>query len=59
MSERKDNAMNCSAKELAHYEPPRLTSLGSVADLTLTCDKKLGQTDGFTFVGQAITCSSV
>jgi hypothetical protein len=41
------------------YEPPALRVLGSVHELTqLGCDKKLGSTDGFTFVGQAIVCRS-
>lgn len=42
----------------AEYESPRLTRLGDVFELTLGCDKDLGSTDGFTFQGQDIVCSS-
>jgi len=40
------------------YEPPVLHLIGSVAELTLNCDKKFGTSDGFTFQGNAITCAS-
>ena len=40
------------------YEPPELTQLGGLHELTLGCDKTLGSTDGFTFMGQQIVCSS-
>jgi hypothetical protein len=40
------------------YEAPVLTVLGSVADLTLFCDKTWGSSDGFTFQGSAIACAS-
>jgi hypothetical protein len=40
------------------YEPPRLTVIGTVHELTQGCDKKLGDTDGFTFMGQIIVCRS-
>ena len=40
------------------YEPPSLRILGSIHELTLGCDKKLGSSDGNTFSGQAIVCSS-
>jgi hypothetical protein len=40
------------------YEPPALRVMGSVAELTLYCDKKLGGSDGFTFMGQPVTCAS-
>jgi hypothetical protein len=39
------------------YSAPKLTVHGTVAEITLGCDKKLGSSDGFTFSGQAITCS--
>lgn len=39
------------------YEAPKLTVLGSLHALTMQ-DKKLGQSDGFTFMGQAITNNS-
>jgi hypothetical protein len=42
----------------AAYEAPALVDLGAFQELTLFCDKKLGSTDGFTFQGQAIVCSS-
>jgi hypothetical protein len=40
------------------YEAPALRVLGSVAELTQGCDKRLGGSDGFTFMGQAIVCRS-
>jgi hypothetical protein len=40
------------------YEPPTLRLIGSVAELTLNCDKKYGSADGFTFGGISITCTS-
>jgi hypothetical protein len=40
------------------YEAPRLTVIGSIAELTLGTDKKYGDSDGFTFMGQPITFSS-
>jgi hypothetical protein len=40
------------------YEAPSLTVLGTVAELTLWCDKRYGSSDGFTFQGAPITCSS-
>ena len=42
----------------APYESPSLVVLGAVNELTLGCDKTLGSSDGFTFQGQAIVCSS-
>ena len=42
----------------SRYEPPSVTVLGSVHELTQGCDKKLGTTDGFTFSGQAVVCNS-
>jgi hypothetical protein len=40
------------------YEPPALRVIGSVAELTLGCDKKYGSSDGFTFMGDSIVCVS-
>jgi hypothetical protein len=41
------------------YEAPAVRVLGSVAELTQQgCDKRLGGSDGFTFMGQAIVCRS-
>ena len=42
----------------APYEPPRLVELGTLSDVTLGCDKRFGQSDGFTFMGQSIVCTS-
>jgi hypothetical protein len=39
------------------YDPPRLTPLGSVHELTLV-DKNYGPTDGFTFQGSPIANAS-
>ena len=43
---------------IAAYEAPALVDLGAFQELTLGCDKKLGSSDGFTFQGLAIVCSS-
>jgi hypothetical protein len=40
------------------YEAPRLTVLGTVHGLTQVQDKKYGHSDGFTFMGVAITNAS-
>ena len=40
------------------YEAPILVELGAFEELTLGCDKNLGASDGFTFQGQAIVCTS-
>lgn len=40
------------------YEPPRLTIIGTVHELTQGCDKKFGETDGYTFMGAVIVCRS-
>jgi hypothetical protein len=40
------------------YEPPSLRVIGSVAELTLGCDKRYGSSDGFTFSGNSIVCAS-
>jgi hypothetical protein len=40
------------------YEAPRLTVIGSVHELTQGCDKRLGETDGYTFMGNVIVCRS-
>lgn len=40
-----------------HYESPLLIEIGSLQELTQGCNKTLGDTDGYTFQGLAITCS--
>jgi hypothetical protein len=42
----------------ALYEAPALALLGSVHRLTQQIDKKYGETDGYTFMGQGITNAS-
>jgi hypothetical protein len=42
----------------AGYEPPELVEVGTLHELTLFCDKRLGDSDGFTFMGQPIACTS-
>jgi hypothetical protein len=42
----------------AGYEPPALAEVGTLHELTLGCDKTFGETDGFTFQGQAIVCNT-
>ena len=41
----------------AHYEAPELILIGSLTELTLG-DKRLGESDGFTFMGAPITNAS-
>jgi hypothetical protein len=51
--------MDAAAVEPAEvYAPPALRVLGSVHELTQGCDKTIGSTDGFTFMGQGIVCRS-
>jgi hypothetical protein len=50
--------MNPDTTAQVAYEAPALRVLGSVAELTLSCDKRFGGSDGFTFMGTAIVCSS-
>jgi hypothetical protein len=40
------------------YAPPKLIELGTVHELTQTCSKHLGPTDGFTFNGQGLATGS-
>jgi hypothetical protein len=40
------------------YEAPALRVLGTVQELTQSCDKRLNGADGFTFMGQPIVCRS-
>ena len=50
--------MNPDTKASVAYEAPAVRVLGTVAELTQGCDKHLGGSDGFTFMGQAIVCRS-
>jgi hypothetical protein len=38
------------------YEAPSVTMIGTVHELTQSCDKALNGSDGFTFMGQPIVC---
>ena len=42
------------------YEAPELAERGTLHELTLMfpCDKRLNGSEGFTFMGQPIVCSS-
>jgi hypothetical protein len=40
------------------YEPPTITVIGSVHELTQGCDKHMGSSDGFTYMGNNIVCVS-
>lgn len=40
------------------YEAPELRVLGSVAELTQQCHKRLGGSDFFIFRGVSLVCSS-
>jgi hypothetical protein len=50
--------MNPDTKTEVAYEAPAVRVLGSGAELTQNCDKRLGGSDGFTFMGSAIVCRS-
>ena len=50
--------MNPDTMSPVAYEPPAVRVLGTVAELTQNCDKRLGGSDGFTFMGQSIVCRS-
>jgi hypothetical protein len=50
--------MNDAAQDTSSYEAPALVDLGLLQELTLGCDKSYGSSDGFTFQGQAIVCTS-
>jgi hypothetical protein len=41
----------------ATYEPPTISQLGTVHELT-GCEKMMGKSDGHTFGGNSIVCSS-
>ena len=45
-------------KEKKIYTTPTLTIHGPVEEITKGCDKKFGQSDGFTFLGDPIVCVS-
>ena len=40
------------------YNTPTLTVHGPVEEITKGCDKYYGSSDGFTFMGDPITCGS-
>lgn len=44
--------------KISAYEAPAITVLGKVEVLTLGCDKNFGGSDGFTFLGAPINCTS-
>lgn len=50
--------MTATQSRRGQYEAPALRVAGPIADLTKEQDKKLGPTDGLTFMGQAITNAS-
>jgi hypothetical protein len=50
--------VNPERKSPEPYEAPAVRVLGTVAELTQYCDKQLGGSDGFTFMGQSIVCRS-
>lgn len=47
-----------SGSTSAGYQAPALAEVGTLYELTLGCDKTLGSSDGFTFMGQDIVCTS-
>ena len=52
----KEDFMQTNTKRV--YTTPKLTVHGNVEEITKGCDKVLGLSDGFTFQGQAIMCTS-
>jgi hypothetical protein len=53
-----DTNLTRSGVVRAPYEPPRLTELGTLHEVTLGCDKTSGGSDGFTYHGAPIVCAS-
>ena len=49
---------NAATDERKTWVSTTLTVFGDVQTITLGCDKTLGSSDGFTFQGQGIVCSS-
>ena len=47
-----------NSSETQPYESPALRVLGTVEEMTQYCDKRLGGSDGFTFMGQPVVCRS-
>ena len=39
------------------WTTPEFSIYGALVDITFGCDKTLGASDGFTFMGQDIVCS--
>jgi hypothetical protein len=58
MSEEGEDQVSLKHEPKPQYEPPRVTVLGAVHELTQGCDKTYGSSDGFTFQGQAIMCNT-
>jgi hypothetical protein len=50
--------VTASAQSPSAYEPPSITVIGTVQELTLCINKDFGSSDGFKFQGQGITCVS-
>jgi hypothetical protein len=57
-SEEETLMVNDGTVSTAAYEAPALVEIGALQELTLGCDKTYGSSDGFTFMGQAIVCTS-
>jgi hypothetical protein len=51
--------MSESSTESLEYEAPALARIGTLHELTLVCDKRLGEADGYTFMGDPIVCTSI
>jgi hypothetical protein len=51
-------AVTSSVQKPPVYEPPSISVIGSVYELTLCINKDFGSSDGFKFQGQGITCVS-
>jgi hypothetical protein len=47
-----------NTRETPPYQSPNLRVLGTVEEMTQYCDKRLGGSDGFTFMGQPVVCRS-
>lgn len=54
----KEVGMDSDSGAAPAYEPPAVTVLGSVHELTQACDKVNGSADGFTYHGDSIVCRS-
>jgi hypothetical protein len=49
---------NSNVQPMKEWRLPVVTTYGTVGKITQGCDKMLGGSDGFTFMGTPIQCAS-